>query len=97
MSTWPDSRSAPHVDLNDGNRMPQLGFGVFRIQPDRTPRAVGYALATGYRLIDTAASYRNEAGVWQGLASSELAQAWLSDWGDRKRELTTNCIMVPQQ
>ena len=59
--------SVPHVDLNDGNRMPQLGFGVFQVPAEDTAEAVGHALRTGYRLIDTAAAYGNEAGVRDGV------------------------------
>lgn len=51
-----------YVTLNDGNKMPQLGFGVFQV-PDLAvcEQAVSDALETGYRLIDTAAAYANEA------------------------------------
>jgi diketogulonate reductase-like aldo/keto reductase len=55
--------TVPFLDLNDGNRIPQLGFGVFQVPAEETAEAVGHALAAGYRLIDTAAAYGNEAGV----------------------------------
>lgn len=50
-----------YVTLNDGNKMPQLGFGIFQV-PDLSvaEQAVTDALDTGYRLIDTAAAYGNE-------------------------------------
>jgi 2,5-diketo-D-gluconate reductase A len=44
----------PHIALNDGHSIPQLGFGVFQIDPDDTAAAVGTALEAGYRHIDTA-------------------------------------------
>jgi diketogulonate reductase-like aldo/keto reductase len=52
--------------------MPQLGFGVFQVPADETAEAVGHALQTGYRLIDTAAAYGNEEGVRDGLLASGL-------------------------
>ena len=61
----------PDLPLNDGNRMPQLGFGVFLIPEAETAQAVGRAGA-GYRMIDTAAAYENEAGVRDAVLTSEL-------------------------
>ena len=61
-----------NVTLNNAVQMPALGFGVFQTPPDVTAQAVGTALATGYRLIDTAAAYGNEAGVYDGLRASGL-------------------------
>jgi 2,5-diketo-D-gluconate reductase A len=62
----------PDLNLNDGNHMPQLGFGVFQIPEAETARAVDTALKTGYRSIDTAAAYRNEAGVRDAVLTNEL-------------------------
>jgi 2,5-diketo-D-gluconate reductase A len=62
----------PDITLNDGNRMPQLGFGVFLVPEDETAQTVGSALETGYRAIDTAAAYENEAGVRDAVLTSEL-------------------------
>ena len=62
----------PDLPLNDGNRMPQLGFGVFLVPEDETAQAVGSALQTGYRSIDTAAAYDNEVGVRNAVETSEL-------------------------
>src|SRR5581483_4574125 len=62
----------PTVTLNSGHRMPQLGFGVFKVPPDETREAVTTALATGYRAIDTAAMYRNEDGVGAAIAGSGI-------------------------
>jgi diketogulonate reductase-like aldo/keto reductase len=64
----------PHLDLNDGNKAPQLGFGVFQIPDAETADAVSSALAAGYRSIDTAAIYKNEAGVRQGIERSGVAR-----------------------
>jgi 2,5-diketo-D-gluconate reductase A len=64
--------SVPFLDLNDGNRIPQLGFGVFQVPADETAEAVGHALRTGYRSIDTAAAYGNEEGVRDGVLASGL-------------------------
>ena len=50
----------PTIELNDGVRIPQLGFGVFQIKPDDTVAAVKHALDIGYRHIDTAEMYGNE-------------------------------------
>ncbi len=61
-----------HVTLNDGNVMPILGFGVFQIPAEETEKAVVDALAAGYRLIDTAASYGNEEAVGRAIANSGI-------------------------
>ena len=58
-----------HVTLNDGNKMPLEGFGVFQIPDAAQAEQVTYdALKVGYRLIDTAAAYFNEAAVGKGIA-----------------------------
>jgi 2,5-diketo-D-gluconate reductase A len=62
----------PSVTLNDGHSIPQLGFGVFQIDPADTAEAVGNALQVGYRHIDTAEMYRNERGVGAGVRASGL-------------------------
>jgi 2,5-diketo-D-gluconate reductase A len=62
------------VKLNNGNGMPQVGFGVFQIDIEETPDAVEHALRTGYRSIDTAAAYENEAGVADGIERSGIAR-----------------------
>ena len=55
------------VTLNDGKAMPQLGYGVYRIDDAAAAAAVAVALAAGYRSVDTASLYRNEAGVGRGV------------------------------
>lgn len=85
MSTTP----IPSVTLNNGVRMPQLGFGVFQVSDDDTTAAVSAALAAGYRSIDTAAIYGNEAGTGRALAESGIARdelfvtskVWVADLG----------------
>lgn len=64
----------PTVKLNNGVEMPQLGFGVFQVPDAETTEAVATALKAGYRSIDTAAAYQNEAGVGKALASSGIAR-----------------------
>ncbi|MDX2297346.1 MULTISPECIES: aldo/keto reductase [Streptomyces] len=64
--------AVPTVTLNNGVEIPQLGFGVFQVSDDATTAAVTAALETGYRSIDTAAVYGNEAGVGRALAASGL-------------------------
>ncbi|MFD9701947.1 aldo/keto reductase [Lentzea sp. NPDC059081] len=58
----------PLISLNNGVRIPQLGFGVFQVPEDQVAGAVTTALEAGYRSIDTAASYRNESGVGDAIA-----------------------------
>jgi 2,5-diketo-D-gluconate reductase A len=60
----------PSIALNNGVEIPQLGFGVFQIEPEETADAVVAALEVGYRHIDTAEMYRNERGVGEGLRRS---------------------------
>lgn len=85
-----------YVALSNGLQMPILGFGVFQIpDPKECQRSVVDAIAAGYRLIDTAASYMNEAAVGQGLRESGVARAdlfvtsklWVQDTGyERTRD-----------
>ncbi|MGZ4614211.1 MAG: aldo/keto reductase [Actinomycetes bacterium] len=64
--------AVPTITLNDGTSIPQLGFGVFQIDPAETAKAVGLALDAGYRHIDTAEMYGNEKQVGQALRASGL-------------------------
>jgi 2,5-diketo-D-gluconate reductase A len=85
-----------HVTLNNGLRMPIAGFGVFQIADAAAcERSVIDAIDAGYRLIDTAASYLNEAAVGKGLRASGLAREalfvtsklWVQDAGyERARQ-----------
>jgi 2,5-diketo-D-gluconate reductase A len=79
-----------NVTLANGVEMPILGFGVFQIPPDETERAVTDALAAGYRHIDTAEAYRNEAAVGRAIAASGIprdelfvtTKVWISHAGE---------------
>lgn len=64
----------PLVTLNDGRPIPQLGLGVWRTPENVVDSAVRSALLAGYRHIDTAAIYENEAGVGRGLRTSGVAR-----------------------
>jgi len=64
--------SVPSIQLNDGRTIPQLGFGVFQIDPAETARAVAEALDVGYRHIDTAEMYGNEKEVGEAVHASGL-------------------------
>jgi len=79
----------PHITLNNGVELPALGLGVFQSPPAETAAAVEAALASGYRLIDTAAAYMNEREVGQGIRRAGVARdevfietkVWISDYG----------------
>ena len=80
------------VVLNNGVKMPILGYGVFQVSPDECERCVSDALSVGYRLIDTAQAYFNEEGVgraWRksGLKREDLflvTKVWISNAGEEK-------------
>ena len=77
----------PHITLNDGHTIPQLGYGVFKVPPAETERAVSEALEIGYRHIDTAAIYGNEEGVGAAIAAAGIPRDELfittKLWNDR--------------
>jgi len=64
--------SVPNIDLNNGTSIPQLGFGVYQVEPDETKEVTLSAFEVGYRHIDTAEMYENEAGVGEAFAASGL-------------------------
>lgn len=64
--------AVPRITLNDGNTIPQLGFGVYQVRPEDTAKAVSEALAASYRHIDTAEMYGNEREVGEAIRSSGL-------------------------
>ena len=64
--------AVPDITLNDGNTIPQLGFGVYQIEPEDTAQAVDEALGIGYRHIDTAQMYGNEREVGEAIRASGL-------------------------
>jgi 2,5-diketo-D-gluconate reductase A len=67
--------TVPALTMNNGLTIPQLGFGVFQIPPNETKEAVNTALQVGYRQIDTAEMYRNEAGVGEAVGAFGLNRA----------------------
>jgi 2,5-diketo-D-gluconate reductase A len=62
----------PTVTLNNGVKMPLLGFGVYQVPAEETEQAVTDALSVGYRLLDTAESYGNEEAVGRAIAQSGI-------------------------
>lgn len=78
-----------YITLNNGIKMPILGYGVYQTAPEETEKAVETALSLGYRLIDTAASYRNEEGVGRAIKESGIprkdifltTKLWVQDHG----------------
>ena len=62
------------IPFHDGHSIPQLGFGIWQIPQDKTAAAVVSAIKAGYRLIDGAFIYGNEAGLGEGLKSSSVAR-----------------------
>jgi len=71
--TQPTSHATvPHVTLNDGRQIPQLGFGVFKVDPESTQETVEQAFEVGYRHIDTAQMYGNEAGVGAAIKAAGI-------------------------
>lgn len=84
----------PNVTLKDGKTIPQLGYGVFLVDPESTEQHVTDALEAGYRHIDTARIYKNEEGVGRAIANSGIprdelfitTKLWNDDQeGDRPR------------
>jgi len=82
--------TTPTITLNDGNKIPAIGFGTFQIPSDGTTyEAVKQALAVGYRHIDTAVAYFNEAEVGRAIKDSGIprdqiwvtSKLWLQDFG----------------
>lgn len=79
----------PQLKLNDGVRIPQLGFGVWQVPPEQAEPSVTAALEAGYRSIDTAAAYQNEEGVGRAIERSGIdrkelfvtTKLWNSDQG----------------
>lgn len=80
------------VILNNGVRMPIIGYGVFQVSPDECERCVADALSVGYRLIDTAQAYFNEEGVGRAVKKSGIkredlflvTKVWISNAGEEK-------------
>ena len=66
--------TVPNLKLHDGTSIPQLGFGVFQVPPKDTAATVARALEAGYRHIDTAQMYGNEAGVGEAIKATGIAR-----------------------
>lgn len=83
-----DLGPVPRIALNSGYDIPQLGYGVFKVDPAQTEKFVTEALEVGYRHIDTAAIYGNEEGVGRAIAASGIARDELfittKLWNDRQ-------------
>jgi 2,5-diketo-D-gluconate reductase A len=81
--------TSPLMNLQDGNTMPQLGLGVYKVDNNIAAPLVSHALQNGYRLIDTASMYENEVGVGQGIVDSGVPREevlvatkfWMDDLG----------------
>ncbi|MEE2522467.1 aldo/keto reductase [Pseudarthrobacter sp. J75] len=65
--------TSPNLTFNDGNTIPQLGYGVWQVEDDVAEKVVGQAFEAGFRHIDTAKIYGNEAGVGRAIANSGLS------------------------
>ena len=89
--------TVPAITLNDGAQIPQLGFGVFQIDPEETAKAVKTALEIGYRHIDTAEMYENERGVGEGVRDAGLDRSAvyitskLNNGAHRPDDATSTC------
>ena len=81
-----------YVTLNNGLKMPQVGYGVYQVEPAEAERCVLDAISVGYRMIDTAQIYHNEEGVGNaivkcGVPREELfivTKVWISNAGEEK-------------
>ncbi|XUK62886.1 2,5-diketo-D-gluconate reductase A [Plantibacter sp. RU18] len=89
--------TVPTITLNDGHTIPQLGFGVFLVDPKEAERIVTDALEVGYRHIDTAAIYKNEEGVGAALAKSGIPRDELfittKRWNDRHQKASAHAAI----
>ncbi|WP_034375964.1 aldo/keto reductase, partial [Helicobacter suis] len=80
------------VTLNNGVKIPILGFGVFQIPDDACEKAVLEAIECGYRLIDTAQMYQNEGGVGSAIKKTSVpreelfitTKVWFNNAGEKK-------------
>lgn len=90
-----------YVTLNNGVRMPKLGYGVYQVTPEECEWCVSDALSVGYRSIDTAQAYFNEEGVGRavkksGIARGELfltTKVWISNAGERRAEASIDASL----
>lgn len=90
-----------YVTLNNGVRMPKLGYGVYQVTPEECERCVSDALSVGYRSIDTAQAYFNEEGVGRAMKKSGIARGelflttkvWISNAGERRAEASIDASL----
>jgi 2,5-diketo-D-gluconate reductase A len=81
-----------YVTLNNGVKMPQLGYGVYQVSPAEAERCVSDAISVGYRMIDTAQAYHNEEGVGEAVKNANIqrsdfflvSKVWISNYGYEK-------------
>ncbi len=81
-----------YITLNNGVKMPQMGYGVFQVNPEECERCVFDAISAGYRLIDTAQAYHNEEGVGEAIQKCDVpreelfivTKIWISNAREEK-------------
>ncbi len=81
-----------YITLNNGVKMPQVGYGVYQVTPEECEQCVSDALSVGYRMIDTAQAYANKEGVGNAVKKSGIARdevfivskIWISNYGYEK-------------
>ena len=86
------NKNMEYVELSNGVKMPQLGYGVYQVSPSECERCVSDAISVGYRLIDTAQAYGNEEGVGNAVRKSGVPRdelfvvtmVWISNAGEKK-------------
>ncbi|MFM6965952.1 MAG: aldo/keto reductase [Rhodoluna sp.] len=88
-----DPKNMPLIELNNGQLIPQLGLGVYKLEPFEAADLVSAALETGYRRVDTAAIYGNEVEVGEGIRQSSVPREEIyvttKIWNDRHGYATT--------
>ena len=85
-----------YITLNNGVKMPQMGYGVYQVTPSEAERCVSDALSIGYRMVDTAQAYANEEGVGSAVKKSGIARdevfivskIWISNYGYEKAKVS---------
>ncbi|MGL5405443.1 MAG: aldo/keto reductase [Propionibacteriaceae bacterium] len=87
--------TSPTLQLNDSHAIPQLGMGVWQVNPEDVISSLKYGLNVGYRHIDTAAIYKNEEGVGQAIRESKIKREdiFLTTklWNDRHQDAVAAC------
>lgn len=94
-----------YITLNNGVKMPQMGYGVYQVTPSDAERCVSDALSVGYRMIDTAQAYHNEEGVGSAIKKSGLnrdevfvvSKIWISNYGYEKAKASIDLSLKKLQ